>query len=299
MTPRPQSWSLIVFGYNEAATVGSVVEDAEKLLAEICPGKGEVIAIDDGSTDGSAAILDGLAQRYANLKVVRHGRNLGIGHALRSGYAAATGENCCAVPADGQFDLAEIRPYARLPRGTFVSFTRQAKTGYSRYRQLLTAVNERFNRHALGLDLKDVNWVKIFKTRAVRETPLALTSSLVMSELCAKLSRNGRYRPTEVPSRYCPRRAGKARGGSPLTLLRAAREVARLWWVVRRDHPEGLNRSREIEPYRYKARSVDPASPDLHRPSPRSGTSSGRARARRAKSGAAPVTPKAELTKVP
>src|SRR5579871_3412382 len=136
-----QSWSVIIFCYNEAGTVRSVIDSVETFLETIQCAECEVVIVDDGSTDGSADIVRKAAEVYNNIKPVFHPRNLGIGSALRSGYAAVRNANVTAVPADGQFDVAELHAFANVPDKTFVSFFRKENTIYSVSRNILSYVN--------------------------------------------------------------------------------------------------------------------------------------------------------------
>ncbi|HVH20062.1 MAG TPA: glycosyltransferase family 2 protein [Myxococcota bacterium] len=98
--------SIVIPCYNEAATLEQVVD---KVLAAPVPHM-EVIVVDDGSTDGTALVLrDKVAPRVA--KVLFHERNQGKGAALRTGFAAATGEIVLVQDADLEYDP---RDYPRL-----------------------------------------------------------------------------------------------------------------------------------------------------------------------------------------
>jgi glycosyltransferase involved in cell wall biosynthesis len=92
---------LIIPAYNEAGTL-------ERVLREIALAQTgcEVVVIDDGSQDATAAIA-----RQAGAKVIRHPFNLGYGAALQTGYKYAVRRNATLVvqmDADGQHDPAEI-----------------------------------------------------------------------------------------------------------------------------------------------------------------------------------------------
>ena len=227
-----QSWSIVVFCYNEVGTVAQVVARAQRLLVAMEVPRYELIVVDDGSTDGSSEVIRRMADSSTEVRAIFHKQNLGIGHALRAGYAAARYENLCAVPADGQFDLDELLPFGNLEPDCFVSFYRRENTTYTPARNALSYANRLLNRWLIGLNLRDVNWVKIYKTAQVQSLPLALESSLVESELCAKLQRSG-YRALEVESKYLPRTSGQSKGASWPVVRQALRDTVHLSRVLR------------------------------------------------------------------
>jgi len=81
------------------------------------------------------------------------------------------------------------------------------------------------------LKMKDVNWVKAYKKEQLQSLPLRMESSLLESEVCAKLRHKG-IKIKEYPSAYLPRQSGTPKGGSLKTLLAAAKEIVKLVWVV-------------------------------------------------------------------
>src|SRR6266446_3323182 len=87
--PWTQSVSAVIPAYNEESYIERCVTALESALDDIA-GDYEIIVVDDGSVDGTAAILDTLTRSHARLIVVHHDRNYGLGHALRSGFVAST-----------------------------------------------------------------------------------------------------------------------------------------------------------------------------------------------------------------
>ena len=89
---------LLIPACDERATVGAVVAGARR--------HGDVLVVDDGSTDGTGAIA-----RAAGAEVLRHARRLGKAQALRSGIVAARARGVSHVitlDADGQHDPADV-----------------------------------------------------------------------------------------------------------------------------------------------------------------------------------------------
>src|SRR5262249_47054586 len=116
--------------------------------------------------------------------------------------------------------------------GTFMSFYRLDNVQYMRFRTVLSAANRTVNRLFNGIQLKDVNWVKIYKREAIMSFPWKMESSIIESELCAKLLLSG-HRVIEVLSCYHPRQYGKSKGASFRIVWHALRETLKLVWVVR------------------------------------------------------------------
>ncbi len=94
-----ESLSIVIPAKNEAASIGDVVSLA---IAEY-PGA-EIIVVDDGSTDDTAAIAEN-----AGATIVRHPESLGNGAAVKSGARAANGEILAFMDGDGQHDPREFR----------------------------------------------------------------------------------------------------------------------------------------------------------------------------------------------
>lgn len=104
-----ERFAILIPVYNHAAGVAGVIERARPLGLPIW-------VVDDGSTDGTAARLAGMA----GITVIRHGENRGKGAALLTGFGALAGRADWAVTldADGQHDPADVPAMvAAIPPG--------------------------------------------------------------------------------------------------------------------------------------------------------------------------------------
>ena len=215
--------SLVIPIYNEEKLIDELVRRTVTSIESITDDY-EIIFVDDGSTDKTSNIIKDFIKDKKNIHSVFHKKNMGIGSAILSGYKIASKDNVCALPADGQFNPEELIPFASIPPHTIVSFYRKKKILYSPFRKLLTFFNKILNRYVLGIKIKDVNWVKIYKNEDLRKTNLAITSSLVESEICAKMLINNKEL-IEVESIYGARLYGKPKGASFKIVRKALLDV--------------------------------------------------------------------------
>jgi len=102
--------SLSVFfpAYNDAESLSELLERTFQVIPRLTTDY-EVLVVNDGSTDGTASVLEKLAARYTpHLKIITHETNRGYGAALRSGFAACSKDLVFYTDGDGQYDVREI-----------------------------------------------------------------------------------------------------------------------------------------------------------------------------------------------
>jgi glycosyltransferase involved in cell wall biosynthesis len=213
--------------HDEAENLEAVVADLLRVLPEVAQAF-EVIVVDDGSTDGTGALADGLARRDPRVRVVHHPRNLGYGAALRSGIAACRHPFIFFTDADRQFDVRELPGFAtQRARGDIV-------VGYRHPRRdpWLRRVNGYLwtvlVRRLFGLRVRDVDCAfKLFPRAALAGLPLETTGATISTEILVLALRQG-YRVVEVPVGHYARPAGRQSGARLGVILRAFRELWRL-----------------------------------------------------------------------
>ena len=100
----PMQLSIVLPAKNEAAAIGATVEKIHAQLLQMqIVGEIEVLVVNDGSTDNTAAVA-----QAAGARVVHHPYSKGNGAAIKTGARAASGEVIVFMDADGQHDPADI-----------------------------------------------------------------------------------------------------------------------------------------------------------------------------------------------
>ena len=99
------SFSFIVPALNEEKNLPAVVDEIASVTQESGVLDYEVIIVDDGSTDGTAAAVEMLYSRHNNITLLRNETRKGVGKSFLAGVAIAKKNYCLIVPGDNEFDL--------------------------------------------------------------------------------------------------------------------------------------------------------------------------------------------------
>jgi glycosyltransferase involved in cell wall biosynthesis len=233
---RHHSVSFVLPAYNEEQNVGRAIEDTISVAARHCR-EFDVIVVDDGSTDRTAERVDLCRARHPQVRLVRHARNRGYGEALRSGFAEATKEFVFYTDADNQFDMEEFPLLlAWADRADVVA-------GYRRVRQdsAMRRVNawcwNRLVRALFFVPIRDVDCAfKLFRREPLAAIQIESHGAMIDTETIVKLARRGSP-IMEVAVTHLPRTSGSGTGAKPKVVLRALREVWRMYPKLSRLDP--------------------------------------------------------------
>ena len=218
------SLSVVLPVYNEEQIIVTTVEQVLDYLAGRV-GDFEVIVVNDGSSDRTAALLSDLARRDPRLRVLTHERNQGYGAALADGFAAATKELTFFMDSDGQFDIRELQHFLPLID------TYDAIIGYRLNRQdtLIRRLNAWGWKLIVGLALHvyahDIDCAfKLLRTDFLHRYPLETRGAMINAELLYRLKRSGCC-VREIGVRHLPRQGGRATGAK-------LRVIGRAFWEL-------------------------------------------------------------------
>ncbi len=198
--------SIVIPVYNEAATIAEIVD----LVRSVDVGlEKEILLVDDCSRDGTLEVLKKMAAANPDLKVLFHEVNRGKGAALRTGFAAATGDIVLIQDADLEYDPKEyprlLQPildgHADVVYGSrFLGGGPHRVVYYWHYlgNQLLTLLSNM----TTNLNLTDMEvCYKVFKREVIQSIPLKENRFGFEVEITAKIARR-KLKIYEVPISY-------------------------------------------------------------------------------------------------
>ena len=234
--PSPPELSLVFPVWDEEDNVGPLLASAVALGRRL--GRSfEIVVVDDGSEDASAARIAAALAAHPEIRAVHHAANRGYGAALRSGLREARGELVFFSDADLQFDLDEIE---RLlgHTGSFdvvAGYRAPRRDGW--WRDVLAFGWGALVNGLFDLGVRDIDCAfKIFRRPVIDAIEVASIGAFVNTEILVRAQRAG-FRIHEVPVSHHPRVAGRAKGVSPRVVVRAIVELSMLYRELTRPVP--------------------------------------------------------------
>jgi len=200
--------SLFFPAYNEEENVEFMVSSAREVLERIAGNNWEIIVVDDGSTDSTAALTVSMSKEDSRIKLVSHRKNSGFGSAVRTGIQQSAKEWIFYTDCDGQFDLNELElVWDRRNNADIVSAFRHnrkdpgMRLGYSLLWNTLTLVL--FLRGFKDVDAS----FKLYRASIFRKIKPESTCGVIDFEILT-LARDMGYRVVQLPVSHYERRAG-------------------------------------------------------------------------------------------
>jgi dolichol-phosphate mannosyltransferase len=222
------SLSIVLPAYNEQANIGRAVEQAIATASRLV-GKFEVIVVDDGSKDGTGAVVEELVRRHRpHVRLITHKPNLGYGAALRSGFRHARCELVFFTDSDNQFDISELEYFLPLMSDY------EMVTGFRVYRydtvvrSMMSWIYNRLVGVMFRLRVRDVDCAfKLMRREVVEQVTIQCDNFFVNTELLAK-ARKWNFRIAEKGVRHYPRTAGET-SVQPSDIPRTLATIFRMW----------------------------------------------------------------------
>lgn len=149
--------SIVIPVYNEQEGLKNTIRQMEELL-ESTDFDFDIIIVNDGSTDGSNKILEGINNPL--IKIIHHDINRGYGAALKTGMAKASASYVCITDADGTYPNLEFKKLANYIKDGY-SMIVGARTGdvvqIPLLRRLPKWMLNKLANHLTGMKIPDLN----------------------------------------------------------------------------------------------------------------------------------------------
>jgi len=210
--------SVLIPAYNEVDNVPELLARTQEAFAKL-DVPGELVFVDDGSSDGTAERVIELQNQYPWVRLLRHRRNRGLTAALRNGFRAAKGDFIIFLPADLESHPDEDIPklYDKLQEGyDVVSGWRQGRAdGKVFASSIYNAIASRL----FSVDVHDANWIKGFRREVIQSLP-PLRSD--WHRFILHIAADQGFRVGEVATNWYPRKSGQSNFGLsriPISLL--------------------------------------------------------------------------------
>jgi dolichol-phosphate mannosyltransferase len=234
MNPTPPEVSVVLPVFNERDNLGPLLAEIRTAL-QTAGRSYEVLAVDDASTDGSAATLATLKTAHPQLRLLQHRRNCGQSAAFAAGFAHARGAVVVMLDADGQNDPHDIPALldALRPGIDCVTGVRRKRQD-SAVKRFSSRIANAYRNWITGDHVTDAGCTfRAVRRAALREVPVFNGLHRFLPTI---LRRQG-FHVVELPVNHRPRTRGVSKYGVGNRLWRGLRDCFAMRWYAARAIP--------------------------------------------------------------
>lgn len=221
---RKRQLSIAILAFNEEQNIAGTLDETIAFCEEALLDW-EIIVVDDGSIDSTAAIADEYAKKEPRVKVVRHSANLGMGAGIRTGIESAQKSHFVYNAADGQVAAREIDKTLALLDVADIALSVYENKRETLTREVLSSGLRLYMRFVDGINFRHEGLL-IFPTKEAKEiAPLIRANTFFF---CFELVQRGLERGLVAATTQIvcsSRTSGKSKVANPRRILRVAKDA--------------------------------------------------------------------------
>jgi glycosyltransferase involved in cell wall biosynthesis len=218
-------FAVVVPAFDEVEVVGDLVREMREAFRRH-DLHGEVLLVDDGSTDGTAERAEREGAGWDNLRVLRHRTNMGKTEAILTATAATDRTYLVVFDADLQHSPDEIpRFLAKLEEGRDIVTGRKVGE-YGK--QAVSSIYNRLSRAVFRVPVSDLNSMKAFRREILEEIHLRHD----WHRFFVVLAHARGFSVSEIDIPLYPRRAGTSKYSGRFRIVVGLMDLLSVWFLL-------------------------------------------------------------------
>ena len=222
---RRHDFAVVIPAFNEAQVVPALVKELRAAF-DAHQLDGEVLLVDDGSTDGTGDLAEREAEDWENFRVLRHRTNQGKTEAMVTAAEATQKAVLVLFDADLQHTPDEIPRFLDKIEEGWDIVTGRKIGAYNK--RAVSSVYNRLSRWIFRVPVSDLNSMKAFRRGILDEVPLRHD----WHRFFVVMAHARGYSATEIDITLHPRRAGTSKYRGPLRVVVGVLDLVSVWFLL-------------------------------------------------------------------
>jgi ectoine hydroxylase-related dioxygenase (phytanoyl-CoA dioxygenase family) len=237
-TPAKQTKSktltISIPAYNDSLSLTKLVDESHQVCNKLrIPF--ELFIVNDGSSDNTLAVAQQLAEKYKNITILNHEKNLGFGPTLRDVFVTPKTEWVLFLPGDNQFPASNLETLLQY-RDQYDFILGKRKIRKDNFIRLMYAGFYNWLVSFLsGHPVDDVNGIAFYRTSILEKIKFTAKTSFIHAEFFIEAHNKG-FRVIEIPIEHKEREFGKGAGGKWTVIVPI---VLELFSYIRKNKQDG------------------------------------------------------------